>query len=548
MKSKTVKFLLSLMTLTTSSLVTLTVLSNKYLTAVMIKQPKEFIEDARNGQKLLSQQSSESKKVVSVKDFGAIGDGTQDDTSAIQKAIDNVYKAGGGVVNFPIGTYKVTINPDTAQAIIIRPKVTLQGTSNTESIIKLADDQGNYNSILAGERLDSDLSDFAMYDLAIDGNGDNNPVNAESDLNKFRMRHSLRIYIGSRINIERSRFINQNNANTITVNGIISDITINNNKFELTGGGAVDYDHSTIYTHSQTTGKKIEIANNCFSSKNGAGTKGARTAIETHGDDHTVKDNVITEYAFGINVAGYSKSESSNNLLITGNEIKGVYGGIVIWSYFYPGYNTTNPAISNATIANNKISINIDGWRSLWGDTPSAGIYLEPNSDAQLKNLSILNNDISITNFSGESNDSYYRASGIRLWRKGFPNVESENITISGNKITNYLASGIYISMPMKGGEISQNTIINPGQSNGNFSDYFRSGIYVDGLFENVKIENNSLIDNQVENTLKHGIISSVNCVNQCELEGNILELKSDSNVPLYKIIYNKITNFKVLD
>lgn len=548
MKSKKTKFLLGLTTLTTSSLVTLVVLSNKDLAALITKQSLDATVNTRNGQKLqVSQQSSQSNKVVTVEDFGAIGDGKQDDTSAIQKAIDDVYNAGGGVVNFPSGTYKVTINPNNAQAITIRPKVTLQGTSNKESIIKLADGQGNYNSILAGERLDSDLSDFAMYDLAIDGNGKNNPVNAESDLDQYTMRHSLRIYIGSRINIERCRFINQNNANTITVNGIISDIVINNNIFELIGGGDVDYDHSTIYTHSHTLGKPIEIANNSFSSKNGPGTNGARTAIEIHGDEHTVKDNLITGFAFGINVTGYSKSGSSDNLTVTGNEIKGVYGGIIIWSYFSPG-NTENPAISNTTIANNKISVNIDGWRSLWGDTPSAAISLEPNSDAPIKNLNILNNDISVTNFSGNGNSNDHRATGIRMWRYAFPDVESENITISGNNITNSLASGIYIFMPIKGGEISQNTILNTGQSNGDFSDYFRTGIIVDGLFENFKIVNNSLVDNQTANTLHNGIISSVDCVNLCEASENTLELKSDAEVDLYMLIHNQENNFKVLD
>lgn len=42
---------------------------------------------------------------ISVLDFGAVGDGTTDDTDAIQAAIDAVDANGGGVVNFPAGTY-----------------------------------------------------------------------------------------------------------------------------------------------------------------------------------------------------------------------------------------------------------------------------------------------------------------------------------------------------------------------------------------------------------------------------------------------------------
>ena len=63
---------------------------------------------------------------ISVKDkwFGAKGDGIADDTASIQKAVDFIYNRGGGVINFPAGTYLVT-------SVNIREGITYQGHGAT---------------------------------------------------------------------------------------------------------------------------------------------------------------------------------------------------------------------------------------------------------------------------------------------------------------------------------------------------------------------------------------------------------------------------------
>jgi polygalacturonase len=43
-----------------------------------------------------------------VRDFGASGDGTADDTASIEGALDAAMESGGGTVVFPTGTYRVT--------------------------------------------------------------------------------------------------------------------------------------------------------------------------------------------------------------------------------------------------------------------------------------------------------------------------------------------------------------------------------------------------------------------------------------------------------
>ena len=50
---------------------------------------------------------SKLQDVISVKDFGAVGNGSTDDATAIQAAVDYSSSSGGKTIHFPAGTYKV---------------------------------------------------------------------------------------------------------------------------------------------------------------------------------------------------------------------------------------------------------------------------------------------------------------------------------------------------------------------------------------------------------------------------------------------------------
>lgn len=96
--------------------------------------------------------------VISVKDFGAIGNGVNDDTAEIQAAIDSISK---GTVFFPAGTYKITatLHMNTTNVLLI-------GAGNQASIIKGA----------VGFTGDEILhmvnpSGCAVQDLQLDANG-----------------------------------------------------------------------------------------------------------------------------------------------------------------------------------------------------------------------------------------------------------------------------------------------------------------------------------------------------------------------------------------
>jgi|GEM_PF-1529055 len=67
---------------------------------------------------------------VNVKAYGAVGDGTTDDTTAITAAVDAVHTAGGGEVYFPAGTYITTPQ-------ILYANTQWRGASRAGSVVKL---------------------------------------------------------------------------------------------------------------------------------------------------------------------------------------------------------------------------------------------------------------------------------------------------------------------------------------------------------------------------------------------------------------------------
>lgn len=75
--------------------------------------------------------------------YGAKGDGATDDAAAIQAAIDAAQAAGGGIVFFPAGTYRITV------ALTWKEGVWLLGAGPGNSIIKQASTGINVFDVLA---------------------------------------------------------------------------------------------------------------------------------------------------------------------------------------------------------------------------------------------------------------------------------------------------------------------------------------------------------------------------------------------------------------
>lgn len=115
--------------------------------------------------------------VVNVKDYGAKGDGTTDDTAAIQAAC-NAIPATGGTVQFPRGTYL---------ARLIRPKsgTTLRGDVAGSVLKYRPTGAGTYDALVAfgdqasvgGTTTTSNLRNITIVDLTFRGTGDVSGIN-----------------------------------------------------------------------------------------------------------------------------------------------------------------------------------------------------------------------------------------------------------------------------------------------------------------------------------------------------------------------------------
>ena len=106
------------------------------------------------------------RQSLSVKDFGATGDGTTDDTTAIQNALN----AGTGrSVYFPAGTYRFS------STLLVKTKTTLIGDGMNKSILKLTSGFGAGTTAIRNDIITGTVdvyydTDLEFYGLTFDGN------------------------------------------------------------------------------------------------------------------------------------------------------------------------------------------------------------------------------------------------------------------------------------------------------------------------------------------------------------------------------------------
>jgi len=422
-------------------------------------------------------------EIVSVKDFGAVGNGIADDTAAIQAACN-----ASACVYFPEGNYAV-------RTITINNSATLYGDGVSATTI---------SRVAAYVTEDSDLIQFNGTDASV-GTTMLDYVNISGI--KFTNAHTyngadthslVRIYLSNNIDIENCYF-EHGPFHGIKINGSLN-IKINGCTFYQCGFDGIGIGGGAGLTGAPTNTEKVIIDSNIFEDTfNGSN-------IQVYVNYIVVSDNICKKstITFGQpcnsivvsgniidqqNTYGYTATdqndgifiEGDTNVVLTGNLITSVGGnGIyVLGSEVYIPPTTTQLPIRRVLIEGNNIYA-----------ATERGINVKGSSfdNSQIgTSVSILNNII-----DGSGND------GILL-------STTDGFEITGNWITNSYLAGITIGAAVNG-TISNNRINNCSTSTPN--SY--AAIFFNNNTHGLDIFDNSIYDTTGIPTTNFAIIDDV--------------------------------------
>jgi hypothetical protein len=292
--------------------------------------------------------------VYNVKGYGAVGNGTTDDTTAVQAAITAVEAAGGGVIYFPVGTF--LLSPLT----ITGSGITIVG-SGWSSILKLAPSSNDYLIKLSPG---SGSVTIDISRLAISGNASNQtsggciyaPGSVQSRFDSIHFSNAfdacLYLYentssvFGHHNRVTRCLFDNLNNVAGADQRGILMHSNDENYiafcDFENWGGLAGSLGSNYYAIHDQSAG--LQVITSCV-------FVGGQTGVQIDSSSGT---RVIGCTFDGVGSAGVHANGSRN---------------AIIGNLFTNGSSTSNGAAgqceidnsSSATVVGNVCSVTTTG-------------------------------------------------------------------------------------------------------------------------------------------------------------------------------------------
>jgi hypothetical protein len=385
------------------------------------------------------------RETVSVKDFGAVGDGVTDDTAAIQAAIDAA-SATGATIHVPVGTYIVNATTSFTGA-----GGTAYGALQLKSNTHIDAAFGATFKMKSGVSSSGSPKDYAIFyvtvagtvtsnvsilNLTLDQNsaGNSLPVGSAYDCPHITVNASGAGTSMTDVRIENCTFLNTPGNSCIitcltnTVSAVISKRWYIVNCLFL-NNGTYSTDHSSIFAwadYVSCIGCTFTADTMCGDT--GASGTGAKCAYEVHGAYQRFIGNTISNAALGLYVSNNYTSEVKN-VIIDGNTFAPVrYAGIVFYRE-----TASASAISQIVISNNSFELSAD---SVVASSKYA-IYLSPT----YKVTDIVISGNSCVQASGTSKASMF----VQVTPQSVASQNHDRITIKGNQ-TNNLAIGCYVA------------------------------------------------------------------------------------------------------
>jgi hypothetical protein len=444
------------------------------------------------------------RQYVSVKDFGAVGDGLTDDTAAIKLAIG----AGNVSLYFPPGTYLVT-----TIYLSTLSNIALVGVPGASILKKKAGTYGvNVDGAISG-LIDFVSCSYVTIDgLKIDGNKANAIPTGGTHLN------GINFYLCNIIRTQRSEFVN---CEFIGLNHqCCYDVWVTNNKFILCGWGGSNFSGGYFATYgaarcvmsqnvyisiwagvvSQLGVQYMHICENSFVNSSLIFAQDVnQTTIANNTFDGPAPAGALGE-------AGQDAItiESDSSITISGNDISDParHGIYVVGNFVENGPKEGILVCNDITIIGNNIG-NCDSGNGLQLDPGSVFSYSyvthtgTPTIEANwtyAKRLNVKDNNI------------YNSNNGIVI---GVVNGAAVSNNIVRSNITNGIIVGSTKNVTLQGNQIANNS-----QAGAGVYDGISLSVVVNTI-ENLNIQSNQIYDDQTSPTQRYGVFANnVNTTN----------------------------------